>query len=100
MIIKRTVDGKEMTFKLTEQELFNAFEEQEHIWDVNAVESYVCMYTDEDYMDAWNITKEQFTELIPDIAYRLRRYVIKYDMSEESALNEALQDVIDENYGS
>ena len=100
MTIKRTVDGKEMTFELTERELFNAFEEQEHIWDVNSVESYVSLFEDEDYMDTWNITKEQFTKLIPDIAYRLRRYVIKYDMSEEYALDEALRDVIDENYGS
>lgn len=100
MTIKRTVDGKEMEFELTAREMRDAFEEQEHIWDVNSVESYVCSFDDEYYIEIWGITKEQFAALIPDIAYRLRRYVNKYDLSEEYALDEALHDVIAENYGS
>lgn len=99
MKIKRTVNGKEMIFELTDNELFNAFEEQEHIWDVNAVEGYVSLFDNDDYIETWGITKEQYEELVDEMAYRMRRYVLKYEMSEEYAQDEAINDVIKEHYG-
>lgn len=99
MKIKRTVNGEEMVFELTDNELFNAFEEQEHIWDVNAIEGYVSLFIDEEYVDTWGITKAQYMELVDEMAYRMRRYILKYDMSEEYARDEAIADVIKENYG-
>lgn len=98
MKIKRTVNGEEMVFELTDNELFNAFEEQEHIWDVNTVEGYVALFDNEDYIETWEITKSQFEELIDEIANRLRRYVLKYEVSEEYARDEAIDDVIQEHY--
>ena len=38
MIIKRMIDGKGYEFKLTEMELFDAYCEQERIWDMGYVE--------------------------------------------------------------
>lgn len=100
MTIKRTVDGKEMEFELTPHELYRAFEEQEHIFDITAVRDYVCGWEDEDFMDIWSVTRVQYEELVEDMAWCRRRYINKYEMSEDFALDEAIKDTITENYGS
>ena len=98
MTIVREINGKEMEFELTPNELYRAYEEQEHLYDMGAVRDYVCSWEDEDFMDVWNITRAQYEALVEDMAWCRRRYVNKYDLSEDFALDEAIKDTIAENY--
>lgn len=83
MKIKRIVDGVEHEFELTRQERFDAYCEQQHIWDADYV---------------WNIYGEEIEQMckneIEDIAYEMRRLVDKYGVSEEYALDEAFEKVM------
>lgn len=98
MTIIREIDGKEMEFELTPAEMYRVFEEQEHLYDVAAVRDYVCSWDDEDFMDAWGITRVQYEALVEDMAWCRRRYINKYELSEDFALDEAIKDTIAENY--
>lgn len=76
MTITRTVNGTEMEFELNSQELYDAFREQEHKWDVSYVDANVGHLYNDEQVDA--------------IAYEARRQMDKYDLSFDYALGEAL----------
>lgn len=78
MIIKRSFfnDTFHPEIELTKQELFEAYTEQQHIWDVSNTKSYLGdVYTDEE---------------IDAIAYDARRQADKYDLAWDDAVEEAL----------
>ena len=70
MKINRTINGKTYAFELNAQELYDAFVEQEHKWDLSDIDAYVGhLYTD-DEVDA--------------LAWEMRRQRNKYDVLSES----------------
>ena len=74
MTIKRTVDGKEMTFKLTQRELQAAwYEEQQHC-DESDILWAIEDYTDEEIVDEYGVTRAQYEALVSQMAHRLRKY--------------------------
>lgn len=87
-------DGKEI--ELTPNELFQAYEEQEHAFDKGDVESELDCFDDDYLIENYGMTREQIDVFIDEMAYRMRRYMDKYDMSFEYARDEAIRDVAKE----
>ena len=88
MVIKR--DGKEYT--LTREELVEAYNEMEHIYDVETVsvrlkscmgeEDYARLGENEDFIDA--------------VAYQMRKNIDRYEMSFSNALEEAISETLND----
>lgn len=77
MVIKRTIDGEERIFVLTSMELFNAYSEQEHIWDVDYVESQLENGLFEEIEDIC-FDEADRAEIAEEIASEMRRQINKY----------------------
>ena len=75
MTITRGINGQEVTFKLTPQEMSAAFFEQQHAFDEEDIEWAIEDYTDDDCMEDYGVTLEEFRNLIPRIARRFRKYI-------------------------
>ena len=93
MKIKRTIDGREIEIELTEQELFDAFVEQEFIFDLDNVRNYFMDYTDEDFQERYGLSREEAESRFKDVASQLRRNIDKYGMNYEYAMSEAIHTV-------
>lgn len=94
MTIKRVVNGVEMEFKLTPDELYDAYCEQEHNGDIAICESYFhAIY----YCEEWykNLNKETENNIIEDAAYEFRKNIEEYNMDLADARIYAFADVID-----
>lgn len=80
-------EGKEI--ELTRKELFNAYIEQENIFDIQNIEDNMEKYLNESEYDLLKDNK-QFVE---DAASGLRRNQDKYDMDYENAIREAFEEM-------
>ena len=94
MKISRTVSGIECSFELTNAELIQAFFEQQYRFDKQDVADYVAYMTDDDIVETYGVTRQEFDELTGEIASTMRRYIDKYDMDWTYARDEAIRDVI------
>lgn len=94
MTISRLIDGKEYKFELTEQELRDAYAEQEAIYDEMNVKEYLFPYDDEYFEQNYGLTVEQVEEKISEIAAELRRNLDKYDMRFEDAMDTAIATIL------
>ena len=92
MVIKRTIDGEERIFVLTSMELFNAYSEQEHIWDVDYVESQLENGLFEEIEDIC-VDEADRAEIAEEIASEMRRQINKYDLSQEYDFTEAFHEI-------
>lgn len=92
MVIKRTIDGKDRMFVLTKTELFDAYCEQEHIWDVDYVESQLESWLFEEIEDIC-VDEVDRAEIAEEIASEMRRQINKYDLSQEYAFTEAFHKI-------
>lgn len=99
MKITRNVNGKAVEFELTRDELYSAYEEQEHIFDKADVEDVFDSMLDEEVIENYGISKSIAEGLLDEMAYRMRHYIDKHDMSLESARDEAITDIINEQEG-
>lgn len=75
MIISREINGENVSFELTEHELFSAYVEQEHEFDKDYVRGLVSESTTEEKID--------------EIACEMRRMMNKYDVNIDYAFDEA-----------
>lgn len=78
-------DGKEI--ELTNEELFNAYMEQENIFDIQNIEDDMKNYLDESEYDLLKNNKK----FIEDAASELRRNQDNYDMDYENAIRKAFE---------
>lgn len=92
MTIKRTIDGKEHEFVLTSEELFDAYCEQEHIWDVDYVDIQLESELFEEIKDVC-VGEADREEIAEEIASEMRRQINKYDLSLDYAFTEAFQEI-------
>lgn len=94
MTIKRTIHGTEVEIELTKDELFNAYCEQQDEWDIKNCEDYLNsgIYDGEAWYE--DLNEETKTIIIEEAASQFRRNVDKYDMSYESAIDEAFSVVL------
>lgn len=96
MIIKRTIDNKEVSIKLTERELSDAYYEQEHLFDIEDVINALDEREDNEFED-YCLTKSQVKKDVDEIAYQKRRNINKYNMDWETATSDAINDYLVEN---
>lgn len=87
MKIKREVDGKMIEFKLTEHELWEAFDEYEHRGDIETVD----FYTDDG---------EVPDDKIDEVANRYRKLYDHYLDYDADARFECVQDAVREVLGN
>ena len=93
MTIKRVIGGREFEIKLSEQELYAAYCEQEREFDVQSCNDYYdCMYWDEDWYDDKTVRKN----IIEEATMNLRKNIDKYEMSFDYAIAEAFVDALRE----
>lgn len=93
MTIKRKINNMEIEIELTSDELFEAYREQEHEWDLESCDTYFhTMYACEEWYE--NLDEETQSNIIEDAAYQLRRNINKYDMYFDYAMTEAFADVL------
>ena len=85
MVIKRNIKGFEYSIELTAQELFDAYCEQEHIYDVD----YVNTNAHEEIAGLCH-SQEEYDEGIELVAFEMRRRIDKYNMEDWFALEEAM----------
>ncbi len=84
-IMKIIREGKEI--ELTREELFNAYLEQENLFDIQNIEDNMECYLDENEFDILKDNKD----FIEETANELRRNQDKYDMDYENAIREAFE---------
>ena len=96
MKITREINGKTHTFELTEDELYNAYFEQEHIFDVDDISSFFDELDDGDIMSEYGKTREEVKWHYDEIAYEMRRQMDKYDVDMWYARGEAIRQVFPE----
>ena len=94
-------DGKE--YELTHDELYMAYLEQEHEFDVNDVDSFIYDYEynmdgdgEKIFYNKYGITVERAKANIDRIAYEKRRNIDKYDMEWRDAVTEATRTIAEE----
>lgn len=91
MKISRDIDGKTHTFELTNQELYEAFTEQEHSFDCDDVRDFLYAFEDEDLIEQFGVGSEEILESLDDIAYEMRRMMDKYGVDLDYAREEAIR---------
>lgn len=94
MKIKRFVNGKEQEFELTADELYEAFREQEHKFDLCDVDDVFNGFDDDELLDMYGRTRDEIKEKYEDIAYEMRRNIDKYEMSWQYARDAAIAEIL------
>lgn len=79
MKIKRVVNGTEMEFELTQQEMFNAYEERQHYYDVQDIDAYLGGMEDDELMENYGLTRVEVEDAYDVIADRMRDYIDRSD---------------------
>lgn len=82
--MKITRNGAE--FELTKEELFEAYVEQEHIWDVNYVR-----YTLLDFEEYDSIPENKREDVIEKVAKAMRTFMMRNDCNEYDALEYVIE---------
>ena len=89
MKIKRTVGNKEMEFELTGAELYDAYQEEQHIFDKDDILNWIWDCDDE-YFAEQGVTKKAMEDFSDAMADEMRRYIDKYDNTWGYARDEAI----------
>lgn len=97
MTIKRIVNGEELEFELTDNELTGAYFEQQYLFDIQDVRDAVIGWEDDDVIGVYGINMETFLKLSDEMAVEMRRNIDKYDMDWDYAREEAICSVIRRN---
>lgn len=93
MKINRNVNGVKMEFELTDDELCNAYIEQQHIFDIMDCENMIVCLNDDEIIDCYGVTREQYLSLLDEMADVLRKNIDKYEMSWDYARDDAIRTV-------
>lgn len=97
MTIIRTINGIETEIKLTDRELWEAFEEEQHKCDLSDIDNAFEDLTDDELIEDYGVTREKIEELKEAMAYRYRKYRDNYDESWIGDRDEAIRYVLMEN---
>ena len=73
-------------FELTKEELFEAYVEQEHIWDVDYVFNMLPDFEEYD-----SIPKNKREDVIEKVATAMRAFVLKNDCNDYEALEYVIE---------
>lgn len=95
MTITRIVSGEPHEFTLTQQELCNAYYEQQESFDRNDVEDILIGFDNDECMKLFGVSRETLLSLVDEIAIRMRSYMDKYDLCWTTARDEAIEDEVE-----
>lgn len=87
MKITRKINGQLCDIELTENEMFNAYEEQQFKWDHETAKERLSQSDDDTFDD---LTDAQFECVINQVAYEMRRQMDKYGYDTDDALDRAI----------
>lgn len=97
MTIRRLVNGVEMKFELTSRELFDAYEEQQHKYDIQDIDDFFCWCNDDECIqEYYGFSRAEIETMYEDMACRMRRYMDKYDCTWDYSRDTAIREVLDE----
>lgn len=102
MKISRVINWEAVEIELTHDEIFMAYCEQEHKFDVDDVDTELDKYEGDGadgasaFLEEYGITVEQARRNIHRIAYEKRRNMDKYDMDWWYALMDAIRTIANE----
>jgi hypothetical protein len=74
MTIIRVINGVETEIKLTDRELWEAYEEEQHKCDLSDIDNAFEDLTDDELMEIYGATMETIEPLKDAMAYRYRKY--------------------------
>lgn len=97
MTITRIINGIETEIELTDRELLEAFEEEQHKCDIDDIDNAFEDLTDEELVEMYGMTMAEIEELKEDMAYRYRKYRNEYDESWIGDRDAAITYVLHEN---
>lgn len=97
MKIMRVINGIEMEIELTDRELWEAYEEEQHKCDLSDIDNAFEDLTDDELVEDYGKTRGELEELKEDMAYRYRKYRDNYDESWIGDRDEAIRYVLMEN---
>ena len=97
MKIQRIIRGLEVEIELTSDELFRAYSEQEHKFDIDDILEE--LETGDEDTDNYNdIPIAWLKENVSEIAYLKRRNIDKYGLEWREAVRQAINDYARENW--
>ena len=94
MIIKRIIDGNEVSVELTRDELVTAHEEYQHIMDVTYCKGKIEFGSEDAFKEEYGVSKEDAMKQIDAIAYEMRRQADKYDLDDDYARECAFSEIL------
>lgn len=97
MTIIRTINGIETEIELTDRELWEAYEEEQHKCDLSDIDTAFEDLADDELIEDYGVTREKIEELKETMAYRYRTYRDEYDESWINDRDEAIRYVLMEN---
>ena len=97
MTIIRIINGVETEIELTDRELWEAFEEEQHKCDIADIDTVFDEVEDDELMETYGKTLAELEELKEAMAYRYRKYRNEYDESWINDRDEAIRYVLMEN---
>ena len=95
MQVKRIINDEEYYIDLTDNELMDAYFEQQQRFDEEDVAVLVDDMDDEDFLYIFKIDKENFKKLVPDIAILMRKMIDKYDIPWTQARTDAIEQIVE-----
>lgn len=88
------IERNGIKYTLTQDELFEAYEEQQHIWDYDYCKSMLDELDARYFRSEYGISKTQAKEMLDDIAYEMRQQIDKYDIDDDDARDVAFRTII------
>lgn len=98
MKITRVINGQNVEFELSPDEVYSAYLQKEHEFDLNDIKNHLMDEDPERFYEDYNVPLKwvfQNEELIENIANAKRNNMDKHDMHWDDALDDALKDVLD-----
>ena len=97
MTIMRVINGIETEIELTDRELWEAYEEEQHKCDLSDIDNAFEDLTDDELIEDYGKTRGELEELKEAMACRYRKYRDNYDESWIGDRDEAIRYVLMEN---
>ncbi len=95
MIVTREINGELVRIELTQDELYEAFEEQQHKFDVEDIRNYFDgLYEEGAFETEYGRSYSEIEAMFDDLAYEMRRNIVHYDMDWMYAREAAIDDLL------
>ena len=97
MKIAREINGNTVEIELTEDELYDAYNEQKTLFDKEDVREELVSGRMDTLMDDYGLTMGEADALVDEMVYRVQRNISKYGMTREAALCIGVKEVLEEH---